>query len=54
MVQWLSSKKMDIAKRVQILDEAVCISHSVNILGKGMNPIFSLKLWINNRTYWAL
>ena len=23
--------------RVQILDEAICISHSTNILGKGMN-----------------
>ena len=25
--------------RVQILDEADCISHSTNTLGKGMNPI---------------
>ena len=24
---------------VQILDEADCISHSTNTLGKGMNPI---------------
>ena len=30
---------MDIATRVQILDEAVCISHSTHNLGKGMNPI---------------
>ena len=30
---------MDMATQVQILDEAVCISHSVNILGKGINPI---------------
>ena len=29
---------MDAIIRVQILDEAVCISHSSNILGKGMNP----------------
>ena len=29
---------MDLATRVQILDEAVCISHSANILEKGMNP----------------
>ena len=26
------------ATRVQDLDEAVCISHSTNTLGKGMNP----------------
>ena len=25
--------------RVQILDETDCISHSINTLGKGMNPI---------------
>ena len=30
---------MDTATRVQILDETDCISHSTNILGKGMNPI---------------
>ena len=24
--------------RVQIQDEAICISHSPNTLGKGMNP----------------
>ena len=30
---------MDIATRVQILDEANCISHSTNTLGKGMNKI---------------
>ena len=29
---------MDTATQVQMLDEAVCISHSANILGKGMNP----------------
>ena len=27
------------ATKVQTLDEAVCISHTANILGKGMNPI---------------
>ena len=27
------------ATRVQILDEADCISHNTNTLGKGMNPI---------------
>ena len=31
--------EMDSATRVQILDEADCISHSTNTLGKGMNPI---------------
>ena len=30
---------MDMATQVQILDEADCISHSTNTLGKGMNPI---------------
>ncbi len=30
---------MDTATRVQTLDEADCISHSTNTLGKGMNPI---------------
>ena len=30
---------MDTATRVQILDETDDISHSTNILGKGMNPI---------------
>ena len=31
--------RKDPATRVQILDEADCISHSTNTLGKGMNPI---------------
>ena len=30
---------MNTATRVQILDEADCISHCSNTLGKGMNPI---------------
>ena len=30
---------MDTATQVQILDKNDCISHSTNILGKGMNPI---------------
>ena len=30
---------MNTTTRVQILDETDCISHSTNILGKGMNPI---------------
>ena len=30
---------MDMATRVQILDETDCISHSSNTPGKGMNPI---------------
>ena len=30
---------MDTATRVQILDEADCLSHCTNTLGKGMNPI---------------
>ena len=39
---------MDIATRVQILDETACISQSDNTLGKGMNPIILLavgKYW---------
>ena len=39
MVLWLSSLEMDTATRVQILDETDCISHSIDTLGKGMNPI---------------
>ena len=31
--------KMDMEMRVQILDVDNCISHSINTLGKGMNPI---------------
>ena len=31
-------EKMDMAVYVQILDKAVCISHSTNIYGKRMNP----------------
>ena len=30
---------MDMATRVQILDETDCISHSTNTFGKGINPI---------------
>ena len=30
---------MDMTTGVQILDKADCISHSINTLGKGMNPI---------------
>ena len=29
---------MDTANQVQALDEAVCISHNSNTLGKGMHP----------------
>ena len=32
------SVRMELAARVQILDKAVCISLSANVLGKGMNP----------------
>ena len=39
VVQWLSSKEMDTAIRVQILYKADCISHSSNTFEKGMNPI---------------
>ena len=35
----LSSSKIELASRVQIVGEAVCILHSANILGNGTNPI---------------
>ena len=38
MVSWLSSQEVDRTKRVQILDEAVCISHSGDTLCKDVNP----------------
>ena len=41
VVQWLLSQDMDTVTRVQILDLTDCISHSTNILGKGMNPKYS-------------
>ena len=30
---------MDTARQIQILNKSVCILHSINTLGKGMNPI---------------
>ena len=38
IAQWLSSKEMESATWVQILDEAVCISLHADALKKGMNP----------------
>ena len=38
VIQVLSSLEMDLATSVQILNEAICISDNINILGKGMNP----------------
>ena len=46
--------EMDMATRAQILDEAVCISHSINILGKERIKLFLLKLQINKRVGWGL
>ena len=31
---------MELAIRVQFLDEAICVSLCVNVLGKGMNQSF--------------
>ena len=42
-------REMDLATQVQILDEAVCISHSANTLGK-----VYLQLGVNRRTERAL
>ena len=36
---------MDTETQVQILDEAVYISHSANILRKGMNPTILPSIW---------
>ena len=36
--QWFNGYSQSKWTRVQILNETVCISHSANILGKGMNP----------------
>ena len=35
----LLSNEMDMTIRVQILEEVVCISHSADTLGKGIDPI---------------
>ena len=40
-------KTKGMATWVQILAEAVCISHSANTLGKVMNP--TIYLWVNSR-----
>ena len=37
MIKLYTHVKLDIATQVQIWDEAVCISHSANALGNGMN-----------------
>ena len=39
MAQRLSPKKMDTSNRVQILDEAACVSLSANTLANSMDPI---------------
>ena len=35
--QQLSLKEMDTKTQVQILNDAICISHDVNTFGKGMH-----------------
>ena len=45
---------IDTATRFQILDQADCISHSTKTLGKGMNIIILLQLWVNSRVDWVL
>ena len=40
---------MDMATLVQILDEVGCISHSKNILGKGINPIILSPAMVNSK-----
>ena len=48
-IWWLSSWEIDPAIQVQNLNEAVCISHRYNTLGKDMNKLFFLQMWINGR-----
>ena len=43
---------MNTATRVQILDEAICISHCANILGKVLIKLFSFQLYVNSRAHW--
>ena len=47
----LSSLVMDMATRVQILNEAVSVTYDANTIGKGMNPVFQ---WATSGTDWAL
>ena len=47
----LSLYEMEPANRVQILDEAVCISHCTNVLEKGKNSSF---FFYNNTADWVL
>ena len=42
VAEWLSSDKEDLNAQVQYLEKAVCISHSTNTLGKGMNTTILL------------
>ena len=44
----LSSFEVDSATEVQVLDEVVCISHHVNTLRNGRNPIIPLSLAMGN------
>ena len=47
MYIWLPLKEMGTVTRVQILDEAVNISLSVNTLGKDITPtVFHLANWV--------
>ena len=45
---------MDTAIRVQILDEAACISYSANTIEKGMNPSILFRLLLNFGVDWDL
>ena len=41
-------EEMESASRVQILHEAVCITHCANALGKGKIYLFSFQQWVNS------
>ena len=39
VVKWLLLLEMDLVTQIHIPDKTICISHGVNTLRKGMNPI---------------
>ena len=43
---------MELVNRVQILDDAICISHRANTSGENMDPTHPYQLWVNCRVSW--
>ena len=50
----LLSLEMKLGTRVQILDEAVCISLCVNTLGKVWIHLFFTQLWVGQSEFFNL